>query len=93
MVWASHDTLDVPGRVRGRGAVPWDESQCVQLTGVGGVHPGGRKAKGGSQSAAVARRGRGGGMAVPRSSGAVKVAPDVLVPARAGPVSSGGFVQ
>ena len=32
-------------------------------------------------------------MAAPRSSGAVKVAPDVLVPARAGPVSSGGFGQ
>ncbi len=93
MVWAFHDTLDVPGRVRGRGAVPWDESQYVQLMGVGGVHPGGRKAVGRSQSAAVVRRGRSGGIAAPRSSEAVKVAPDVLAPARAGPVSSGGFVQ
>ena len=93
MVWASHDTLDVPGRVRRRGVVPWDESQYVQPTGVGGVHPGGRKAGGGSKSAAVVGQGRGGGMAAPRSSGAVKVAPDVLVPARAGPVPSGGFVQ
>ena len=93
MVWASHDTLDVPGRVRGRGVVPWDESQYVQPTGVGGAHPGGRKAGGGSQSASVGRRGRGGGMAAPRSSGAVKVAPDVLAPARAGPGPSGGFVQ
>jgi hypothetical protein len=41
----------------------------------------------------MARRGGGGGITAPRSPGAVKVAPDVLVSARAFPGSSGGLAR
>jgi len=73
--------------------VPCDEAQGVHSDIAGAALAGGKKAGGGSHSFVIGRSGGGcGGFSTPPlSSGAVKVAPDVLGPARAGPVSSGGF--
>jgi hypothetical protein len=61
---------------------------------VTGSRSGGKNSSGGSHSFAGGRRGGGcGGTAAPLSSGAVKVAPETLGPARAGPFSSGGLAR
>jgi hypothetical protein len=73
--------------------MPWDEVHVVQPEAGGVGLSGGKKAGGGSHSSAVGRSGgSGGGLSTPPlSSGAVKVAPDALGPAREDPTSSGGF--
>ena len=78
---------------RGRWGVPCDDAHGVQPEDVGAGLPGGKKAAGGSHSSAVGRSGGGcGGLSTPPlSSRAVKVAPEALGPARAGPALSGGF--
>jgi hypothetical protein len=55
--------------------------------------PGGRKAGGGSHSAAIGHCGEGGGISTPRSSGAVNGAQEACGPDQAGSGLSGDFLR
>jgi hypothetical protein len=78
---------------RDRHGVPCDESQCDQQRVINTAIPDGRKAGGGSQSAAGGHGGEGGGISAHRSSGTVNCAPEASGPSPAGSSPSGCFVR